>query len=474
MHMQQTLFSDATLPLLTADDDAPIAPKVFADSAFEDNKSTAMHRWVPWIAGFSADFVRDAFSHYLPDRPPQELTILEPFSGVGTTLVEGLLAGHNVIGFEINPFAYLSSKVKCNAHSFSLEAVDSALCDVALKASKRIRAVDDAVLEGKDPKLSTAPPRSVSPPNFRSRVPFLSPLVELKVLHCLDAISDVDDERIRELFMLAFGSILVSVSNYSYEPSLGSRVAAGRLPVIDDDVLGKLTNKIRNMRQDICGFKSAISKYAPPPTAEVYNESSSKISKVLEPRSVDLVVTSPPYLNNYHYIRNTRPHLFWLDFVTSASQLKSIEHASFGKFWQTVREADLMGLSFEMPELERVVGEIASRNNHKGVYGGKGWANYAVQYFNDCYLICEQLRYVLQPGAYAVFVLGNSVIQGVQVKTDEIFGRIGRLAGLELNDIHLLRSKRVGNSVIQSAMRNGVAIGAKLYETAVVLRQPER
>ena len=48
---------------------------------------------------------------------------------------------------------------------------------------------------------------------------------------------------------------------------------------------------------------------------------------------MDLVVTSPPYLNNYHYNRNTRPQLYWLGLVESTRELKEIEQRNFGKFW---------------------------------------------------------------------------------------------------------------------------------------------
>jgi hypothetical protein len=33
----------------------------FKDPAFADNKTQPLHRWVPWIAGFSAQFVQDCF-----------------------------------------------------------------------------------------------------------------------------------------------------------------------------------------------------------------------------------------------------------------------------------------------------------------------------------------------------------------------------------------------------------------------------
>src|SRR5712691_204809 len=65
----------------------------FKDSAFGDNKSRPIHRWIPWIAGFSSEFVRDVFSQYLGATVSAKATVLDPFCGVGTTLVEAQLNG---------------------------------------------------------------------------------------------------------------------------------------------------------------------------------------------------------------------------------------------------------------------------------------------------------------------------------------------------------------------------------------------
>src|SRR6266446_8001505 len=91
----------------------------FKDSAFGDNKSRPIHRWIPWIAGFSSEFVRDVFSQYLPAKSSSTATILDPFCGVGTTLVEGQLQGYNTVGFEINPYAALAARSKLEAASVS-------------------------------------------------------------------------------------------------------------------------------------------------------------------------------------------------------------------------------------------------------------------------------------------------------------------------------------------------------------------
>lgn len=105
--MQPTLFG------------SPAATNGFRDSSFTKNKNLPLHRWVPWIAGFSADFVEDALKTYLPERNG-DCWVLDPFAGVGTTLVESYLSGLNVVGFEINPYAALATKIKLNAMRISV------------------------------------------------------------------------------------------------------------------------------------------------------------------------------------------------------------------------------------------------------------------------------------------------------------------------------------------------------------------
>ncbi|MBN1592446.1 MAG: excisionase family DNA-binding protein [Candidatus Coatesbacteria bacterium] len=94
----------------------------YSDTAFPNNRFEPLHRWVPWIAGFSASFVEDA----LRDSPLAEASrrvILDPFAGVGTTLLEGLKRGYDVIGFEINPYAALVCNAKLSSIELNLDNV---------------------------------------------------------------------------------------------------------------------------------------------------------------------------------------------------------------------------------------------------------------------------------------------------------------------------------------------------------------
>jgi hypothetical protein len=76
--------------------------EAFRDPAFRDNRSLSIHRWVPWIAGYSAAFVDDVISAYVPAH--KTALMLDPFCGVGTILLQVVLQGHHTIGFEINPY----------------------------------------------------------------------------------------------------------------------------------------------------------------------------------------------------------------------------------------------------------------------------------------------------------------------------------------------------------------------------------
>ncbi len=137
-----------------------------------------------------------------------------------------------------------------------------------------------------------------------------------------------------------------------------------------------------------------------------------------------------------------------------------------------MRDQDWLGLNFTLqdPHIEERLQSLRKLNTDKGVYGGNGWANYAAAYFNDCYKFAQGIQYVLKPGGTALVVIGNSILQGVMIPTDEYFGRIAESLGLTLVNIDIPRATRVGSSIIQSDVRVGKAKDShQLYEAVVVL-----
>ncbi len=440
-----------------AEQSAPYEPQLagFTDTAFSENHKRRLHRWVPWIAGFSSSFVKAVLDKVKQDEEP--LRVLDPFAGVGTTLIEAIQNGDDAIGFEINPYAALACKVKARA----------ALYDVNLFASA-IERFDEF---GDNKLWHSMPPSTTAPAMFKSRVPFFSPDVEPQFLSCLDFLNEETTDWIRELFQLALGSLMVSFSNYSYEPSLGTRAAAGKNNVEHADVFGVVGRKLREMHEDIVDFQAEMTRQPRLASATVYPVDYMENADRIEPGSVDVLITSPPYLNNYHYIRNTRPQLFWLGLVNGNSDLKDIERKSFGQFWQTVRAGPDIPLHPDLPQLAQQVQELRGRYTDKGAYGGRGWANYAASYFNDCQRFCETTRPLMRPNGTVVVVIGNNILQGIEFQTDRLFAEIAEMSGFEVVALHNVRTKRTGSSVVNSSVRMGtVPQPTRLYEVAVELR----
>jgi excisionase family DNA binding protein len=162
----------------------------FRDTAFTENHDRTLHRWVPWIAGFSGSFVAGVLEQ--AERKRHRLRVLDPFAGVGTTLIEALKHGNDAIGFEINPYAALACKAKVNAAQY-----DVGLLGVMLD---RFEEYSEEKLCSPDGKIASVPPAG-----FVSRIPFFSPDVERQVLVCLDFIAEETTDWLRELFQVALG-----------------------------------------------------------------------------------------------------------------------------------------------------------------------------------------------------------------------------------------------------------------------------
>ena len=425
----------------------------FRDPAFMANRETPVHRWVPWIAGFSRQFVQDALTRHLPGPG----VVLDPFAGVGTTLVEADLAGHAAVGFEINPYAAFAARAKLGAHRLESARLGAA-------AAEFVMFMDESERTGRAPK-------ALAPGAFRTRAPFYSPAVERKVLLTFDFMESLETS-VATFFRLAFAATMVGYSNYSYEPSLGRKASVGRPDVEDDDVAGAIAAKLHQMAEDAAWYgreRANPERY----DGRVLEKSFFKGYSALEEGSVDLLVTSPPYLNNYHYNRNTRPHLYWLGFCASPSDMKRLEALNFGTYWQNARDEAHVDLdpSIDTGEIKEAIDAVRQRNPEKGVYGGNGWANYAARYFNDCAHFLDGAARCLRPGATALVVIGNSILQGVPIPTDRFLASIAASRGFCVAGIHVPRETRVGSSIVDSSVRAGKANGNALYESVVELRR---
>lgn len=79
---------------------------------FLKNTTDVVHRWSPYVQGFSSSFVQRKLEEYKNDY--YSPVIFDPFAGSGTVLVQSKLNNYEVYGVELNPLLHFVANVKLN------------------------------------------------------------------------------------------------------------------------------------------------------------------------------------------------------------------------------------------------------------------------------------------------------------------------------------------------------------------------
>lgn len=436
------------------------------DISFRANKRLPIHSWFGYVAGYDAKFVQSVIDGYCTkaneDYTP---TVFDPYCGSGTTIVEAIDSGRDGIGTEINPFMAFIARAKTDWHSYPKDVRTEArefLSDVkpqvlsefpntTLETFTGQGAVEDVQIKAKSPI-----PNLANIDNWYTD----SVLEQLRILK--GNIKEIEDEGLQMLCLTAFASILVDVSNGGYDPSLGyRRDSDGNIIKNQANVAKAFEEKLTDIVDDV--EEKVLNRDEPFGDALILN-SDGEEHPALKDECVDLLVTSPPYVNNMNYIRQTRPHLYWLDYWADRSRRK-FEDNMMGSYWQIVRNKEVK-MEHPTETLQSVTDQIRQQEPEREELGGPGWARYVIRYFNDLGHGFEQQYRLLTPDSYAVYVVGNSVIKDINVPVGEIIA--------EMIDEHF-DFEVVGSPVHSSNTRVASSLRTEdLTDVVVTLHKPEQ
>jgi hypothetical protein len=165
--------------------------------------------------------------------------------------------------------------------------------------------------------------------------------------------------------------------------------------------------------------------------------------------SVDLVITSPPYLNAIDYLRGHRLALVWLGY--KISDLRIIRSSSVGAERMLAGDERLAALAHDSD-----TSLLSPRM--QGIF----W-----RYIQDMSAVMAEISRVLKPGARSVLVVGNSTIKGVFVDNAGVSRRSGQLHGLEVVDIKQ-RELPASRRYLPPPSSNGASMDRRM-RTEVVL-----
>ena len=136
--------------------------------------------------------------------------------------------------------------------------------------------------------------------------------------------------------------------------------------------------------------------------------------------SVDLVVSSPPYLNAIDYIRCSKFSLVWMGH--RIPQLRHLRSKSIG--------TESVGESEAKSEAARI---LISKLKLRPALGQHD-RGVLERYVADMLRAVSEVERVLVPGGKAVYVVGENTVRGTYIQNSRIMAEIGALCGLKLKE----------------------------------------
>lgn len=154
---------------------------------------------------------------------------------------------------------------------------------------------------------------------------------------------------------------------------------------------------------------------------------------IIEDNTVDLVITSPPYLNSRDYTDLYMIELRMLDFIKDYSDLRELRRKTLRSHVQ-VKWDDVEILDIDL--LRESINEI---QKHEEVFWNNSLLNMIKGYFQDMNYLFSKLYKKLTYGGTIFFNVANSAYYGVEIKTDDIISEIAENNGFFVEEIREAR-----------------------------------
>jgi len=333
----------------------------------------------------------------------QGSTILDPFGGSGTVLLESYLNGFNGIGMDLNPLAVKIARAKSGIIQVEPKVFDGTVSKLLTQLESRQTSQEIlAVYEDRIDEILSWFPRSVA----------------IKLAHILNLIKDTPDPAIRDFLEVCLSSIVREVSQQ--EPR-DLRIRRRSTPIDDADVFALYRAKVIEQRDRILKFHAHSHKRSGPFGSVSANlldcrELESYGKAGIAEGSVDAIVTSPPYATALPYIDTDRLSILLL-FGLKPRVRNEVEESLIGA--REIKTADRNGLNDQIEELnfseikseyaKNIIKEVYVLNRDGDVgFRRKNMGSLLYRYFNDMSKAIKNLDYVLKPGGQAFFVIGNN------------------------------------------------------------------
>jgi hypothetical protein len=400
------------------EEDSQFKREAAASSTFTSNMSLPIHRWFRYSAGFSASWVERVIDEF---QSPGPVRVLDPFAGSATTLLAAQARGVESWGTEAHPFVYRIAKAKL-AWDSDPEAYKNKIDSIRKCALK-------------------LPPSSDGYPDLILKCYGEASLGDLdRFRKALEL--ERDDSPASELAWLTLLTTLRRVSTAGtaqWQYILPNKPKKSPISV-ERAVSESFAMIYTDMR---------LAQQRPSAAAHIL-QSDARTCEGIESDSINLVVTSPPYPNNYDYADATRLEMSFMQEISGWGDLqekvrkflmRSCSQHTPEKNHNLAEILSTPELNAIRAEIESVCGQLSDIRADKG--GKKTYHLMIAAYFRDIASVWLALRRVCKSPSQVCFVIGDSAPYGVYVPVVDWMEKLAISAGFDHCSFEKTRDRNI-------------------------------
>lgn len=320
--------------------------------------------------------------------------IVDPFGGCGTTVVESKVMGRPSIAVDINPVAILIAKTKATP----------------INPTK----IEKEFLNLKNKLENYSENIKIIIPDHERIDYWFKPEQKRKLAFIFAEILKIKDQNVRDFFFCGFSNILKNCSIWLQKSNKPTRDFSKK----PSDPIKFFSKQVKMMLRGNEQIFNLLSEKG-------YLKISSKVvctdaKKIpTEDNSVDLIVTSPPYVTSYEYADLHQLTALWLEYTKDLSDFrKRFIGTSYNNKKNLVLNSELA---------ERIRGDLLKID--------KKTAEEVSTYFNEMNQVFVEMKRILKKGGKTCIVVGNTSLKGVEILNAEVFAEQLQNLGLKIVDI---------------------------------------
>ncbi len=382
---------------------------------FKGNLEHTRYGWLRLTPAYSIHFV----SELLAAHTGEDLIVLDPFCGTGTTALVCAERGIECDTTDINPFLVWLSQTK--AHSY-----DSHELDVLRSASIEVKEVMRAT--GEEPAWT--------PPIHQIEkwwdAPTLNALA--RAMCKIKGMADTVPEGVFSLLEIIFCRTMIEQANVSFgHQSMSFKTKERFFSFLEtqEDLIVESWDRFARLVE-----KAAHSPITKSPRV-IFHDARS-LNTGLEANRYSCVITSPPYPNRMSYIRELRPYMYWLGYLDNGRTAGELDWQAIGGTWGMATSSlnkwkPDSNIEIPFANFNAILESIA---NHSPLL-----SRYVHKYFYDMVLHCKGLFQVVKPKGIINYIVGNSKFYDVLLPVDAIFASLFEAVGFVDVRIDVVRKR---------------------------------